>query len=161
MGRCTRYRNRVAMETGSVEAKGISGMLSRELRTDFGLSKLESEILASRSIAWLQQRQRGVLPGQVIIDAPATACSQRPSDGSFSLLSPAVVSATAATMVISVTRPNTSATATTSQPLCCAAGYINRGIKASHGPSTKMMNIAQGVIEARDGSSWTCRWSRW
>lgn len=74
MGRCTRYRNRVAMETGSVEAKGIGGMLVRELRTDFGLSKLESEILASRSIAWLRQMQRGILPGQVVIDAPATAC---------------------------------------------------------------------------------------
>ena len=52
-------------------------------------------------------------------------------------------------MVANVTAPKTRATDITSPALCCAAGYMNNGINASHGPKTKMMNIAQGVIELR------------
>lgn len=60
-----------------------------------------------------------------------------------------LVIATSASMVASVTTPKTIATDITSPALCCAAGYMNKGINASHGPKTKIINIAQGVIEFR------------
>ncbi len=84
------------------------------------------------------------------------ACSQRPSLGSLRLRSPTVVTVTAANIVNSVTVPKTAATAITSAGLCCAAGYMNSGINASHGPKTKIMNMTHGVIDFREGTSWTC-----
>ena len=60
-----------------------------------------------------------------------------------------LVIATSESIVTKVAAPKTRATDITSPALCCAAGYMNNGIKASHGPKTKMMNIAQGVIELR------------
>jgi hypothetical protein len=73
MGRRTRYRERVEFETRSVAVKGLVGLLARELREDFGQSRLESEVLAGRSVGWLEKMVGGVLPGQVVIDVPATA----------------------------------------------------------------------------------------
>jgi hypothetical protein len=74
MGRCTSYRNRIKFETGSVEAKSLKTIVIRDLRCDFGLSRLESEVLADHSVHWLQDMMKGVLPGQTIISVPATAC---------------------------------------------------------------------------------------
>lgn len=74
MGRCTSYRNRIRFETGSVEAKSLKTILIRDLRTEFGLSRLESKVLAERSAHWLQGMIKGVLPGQTLISVPATAC---------------------------------------------------------------------------------------
>lgn len=79
--------------------------------------------------------------------APATACEYRPVVGSFSFSSPIVVAATQASIVRTVITLKTTATTAISAVLCCAAGYMNNGISASHGPRTKIMNIAQGVIE--------------
>ena len=78
--------------------------------------------------------------------APATACEYRPVVGSFSFSSPIVVAATQASMVRTVITLKTTATTGIKAVLCCAAGYMNSGINASHGPSTKIMNIAHGVI---------------
>jgi hypothetical protein len=74
MGRCTSYRNRIKFETGSVEAKSLKTIVIRDLRCDFGLSRLESEVLAEHSVHWLQDMMKGVLPGQTVIRVPATAC---------------------------------------------------------------------------------------
>ena len=93
---------------------------------------------------------------QAATEAPAAACSHRPSDGILRM--PTVVRKTAASIVSSVTRPNTMATAKTSDVLCRAAGYMNSGMSASQGPSTKMMNIAQGVMDLPVFLC-TCEWS--
>ena len=90
---------------------------------------------------------------QANTDAPATACAYRPVVGSFSFSSPIVVAATQASMVKTVITLKTTATTTINAVLCCAAGYMNSGINASHGPSTKIMNIAQGVIERFEATS--------
>ena len=50
-------------------------------------------------------------------------------------------------MVATVTNPNMLTTTKTPGRLCVAAGYINRGISGSHGPSTNTTKINQGVIE--------------
>lgn len=59
-------------------------------------------------------------------------------------------------MVATVIVLKTTATATINETLCCAAGYMNSGINASHGPRTNMMNTAQGVIEFLLSASCTC-----
>jgi len=74
MGRSTRYRDRIEFETKSVEAKGLCGLLRRELCSEFGLSRIESEVLATRSLSWMEVLVGGVLPGQVIVSAPASSC---------------------------------------------------------------------------------------
>ena len=81
---------------------------------------------------------------QATIAAPAIACEYRSSLGKRTRLRPSNTTATAATIVTNVTRPNKNATPTTNAPLCCAAGYISSGINASHGPNTKITNSAQG-----------------
>jgi hypothetical protein len=90
---------------------------------------------------------------QANTDAPATACAYRPVVGSLSFSSPIVVAATQASMVKTVITLKTIATTAINAVLCCAAGYMNSGINASHGPSTKIMNIAQGVIERFEATS--------
>ena len=62
-----------------------------------------------------------------------------------------LVIATSTSIVINVTAPKMSATDNTSSELCCAAGYMNRGISASHGPKMKITKIAQGVIDLPGG----------
>ncbi len=74
MGRTTRYRDRIEFETRSVEVKGLGGLLRRELCSDFGMSRIEAEVLSARSIGWLEGMVAGVLPGQVVVSTPATAC---------------------------------------------------------------------------------------
>lgn len=85
--------------------------------------------------------------------APATACEYRPVVGSFSFSSPIVVAATQASMVKTVITLKTTATTAIKAVLCCAAGYMNSGINASHGPRTKIMNIAHGVTERFEATS--------
>lgn len=90
---------------------------------------------------------------QANTDAPATACAYLPVVGSLSLSSPIIVAATQASMVNTVITLKTIATTTINAVLFCAAGYMNSGINASHGPRTKIMNIAHGVIERLEATS--------
>ena len=50
-------------------------------------------------------------------------------------------------MVDMVTKPNTSVTPNKLCQSPCAAGYIKTGISGSQGPSTKITNNAQGVMD--------------
>lgn len=74
MGRGTSYRERLKFETLSVEAKSLKALLARELWREFGLSRLEAEVLALRSKIWLQEMIGEALPGQILISVPATNC---------------------------------------------------------------------------------------
>jgi hypothetical protein len=74
MGRNTRYRERIRSETVSVESKGLLGMLRAELRADFGLSRIEAEVLAIRCKRWLGDMTAALLPGQTALTVPATTC---------------------------------------------------------------------------------------
>jgi hypothetical protein len=73
MGRCKNYRERIKFETLSVESKSIKNLLSSELRRDFGLSSIESEVLSLRSLHWLQDMDCGLLPGQLYLSVPSSA----------------------------------------------------------------------------------------
>ena len=48
-------------------------------------------------------------------------------------------------IVVIVTMPNNEPTRIMPTSDCWAAGYIEKGIKGSHGPSTKMTKSTQGV----------------
>jgi DNA-binding Lrp family transcriptional regulator len=72
MGRYRSYRERINFETLSVESKSLKSLLSRELQNDYGLSKLESDVLSLRSLIWLQDMNSGPLPGQLLKSVPAT-----------------------------------------------------------------------------------------
>lgn len=73
MGRCKNYRERIKFETLSVESKSIKNLLSSELRRDFGLSSIESDVLTLRSMLWLQDMDCGLLPGQLYLSVPSSA----------------------------------------------------------------------------------------
>lgn len=73
MGRCKNYRKRIKFETLSVESKSIKNLLSSELRRDFGLSSIESDVLSLRSMLWLQDMDCGLLPGQLYLSVPSSA----------------------------------------------------------------------------------------
>ena len=73
MGRCKNYRERIKFETLSVESKSIKNLLSSELRRDFGLSSIESDVLSLRSLHWLQDMDCGLLPGQLYLSVPSSA----------------------------------------------------------------------------------------
>ncbi|MFC2141219.1 DUF1670 domain-containing protein, partial [Acidobacteriota bacterium] len=60
-------------ETLSVESKSIKNLLSSELRRDFGLSSIESDVLSLRSMLWLQDMDCGLLPGQLYLSVPSSA----------------------------------------------------------------------------------------
>lgn len=72
MGRPRRYRERIQFEMQSVQAKSIQNLLSRTLQKDFGRSRLESEVLARRSLDWLHALGVVAVPGQVCLSVPAT-----------------------------------------------------------------------------------------
>lgn len=72
MGRPRRYRERIQFEMQSVQAKSIQNLLSRTLQKDFGKSRLESEVLARRSLDWLHALGVVAVPGQVCLSVPAT-----------------------------------------------------------------------------------------
>lgn len=72
MGRPKRYRERIRFEMHSVQAKGLPGLLARELREGFGCSRLEAQVLAARSVQWLKVLGASALPGQVRLSVPAT-----------------------------------------------------------------------------------------
>lgn len=73
MGRYKNYRERIKFETLSVESKSIKNLLSSELRRDFGLSSIESDVLSLRSLLWLQDMDCGLLPGQLYLSVPSSA----------------------------------------------------------------------------------------
>lgn len=73
MGRYKNYRERIKFETLSVESKSIKNLLSSELRRDFGLSSIESDVLSLRSLHWLQDMDCGLLPGQLYLSVPSSA----------------------------------------------------------------------------------------
>ncbi len=72
MGRKKSYRERIRFETSSVEAKSLKNLLFQELRRDFGLSRIESDVLAIRSLIWLQEMNCSHLPGQLNLSIPST-----------------------------------------------------------------------------------------
>jgi hypothetical protein len=76
MGRSRSYRERIKFETHSVESKSLKSLLCQELQSDFGLSKLESDVLSIRSLVWLQEMVKGPLPGQLYFSVPATPVKQ-------------------------------------------------------------------------------------
>ena len=73
MGRVKRYRERLRSELGSVRAKNVRARLERRLREAYGRSRIEAQVLAEFSLAWLVRLGADSLPGQVWIEAPATA----------------------------------------------------------------------------------------
>ena len=73
MGRCKNYRERIKFETLSVESKSIKNLLSSELRWDFCLSSIESDVLSLRSLLWLGDMDCGLLPGQLYLSVPSSA----------------------------------------------------------------------------------------
>ncbi|MDZ7800512.1 MAG: DUF1670 domain-containing protein [Trueperaceae bacterium] len=73
MGRSRRYRERIEAETRSVAVKGVSAVIARALRTEFGRSRMEAEALAARSVAWLPALGVGLAPGRATLSVPATA----------------------------------------------------------------------------------------
>jgi len=60
-------------------------------------------------------------------------------------------------MVVIVTTLNVAATITVPEILIFAAGYINNGIKGSHGPKRKITKRTQGVTLPFDSSVWGWR----
>jgi hypothetical protein len=72
MGRYKSYRDRIKFETLSVESKSLKNLLCHELRKEFGLSKIASEVLSMRSLVWLQNLNSCPLPGQLFLSVPAT-----------------------------------------------------------------------------------------
>jgi len=72
MGRYKSYRDRIKFETLSVESKSLKNLLCQELRKEFGLSKMASEVLSMRSLVWLQGLNSFPLPGQLFLSVPAT-----------------------------------------------------------------------------------------
>jgi hypothetical protein len=72
MGRYKSYRDRIKFETLSVESKSLKNLLCHELRKEFGLSKMASEVLSMRSLVWLQTLNSCPLPGQLFLSVPAT-----------------------------------------------------------------------------------------
>lgn len=72
MGRPRRYRERIQFEMHSVQAKSIQSLLGQALQKDFGKSRLESEVLAQRSLGWLHTLGVVAVPGQVCLSVPAT-----------------------------------------------------------------------------------------
>lgn len=75
MGRRKLYRERIKFEMHSVVAKGVRGLIERTLRTEFGRSRVEAEVLAARSLWWLGALGTTV-PGQARLGAP-TGLSRR------------------------------------------------------------------------------------
>ena len=61
-------------------------------------------------------------------------------------------------MVKIVVTPKASVTKATPPMLCLAAGYINRGMRGSQGPNTKMVNRIQGVSVDLVFSPWIWEW---
>ena len=72
MGRYKSYRDRIKFETLSVESKSLKNLLCQELRKEFGLSKIASEVLSTRSLVWLQDMNSYPLPGQLYLSVPST-----------------------------------------------------------------------------------------
>lgn len=72
MGRYKSYRDRIKFETLSVESKSLKNLLCQELRKEFGLSKMASEVLSMRSLVWLQTLNSCPLPGQLYLSVPST-----------------------------------------------------------------------------------------
>jgi len=72
MGRYKSYRDRIKFETLSVESKSLKNLLCQELRKEFGLSKIASEVLSMRSLVWLQDMNSYPLPGQLYLSVPST-----------------------------------------------------------------------------------------
>jgi hypothetical protein len=71
MGRPKRYRERIRFEMHSVAAKDVRAVMERTLRAEFGRSRIEAEVLASRSLDWLEGLGAGTVPGQVRLGVPA------------------------------------------------------------------------------------------
>jgi DNA-binding Lrp family transcriptional regulator len=55
-----------------VESKSLKNLLCQELRKEFGLSKIASEVLSMRSLVWLQDMNSYPLPGQLYLSVPST-----------------------------------------------------------------------------------------
>ncbi|AFV10384.1 hypothetical protein Tph_c01360 [Thermacetogenium phaeum DSM 12270] len=72
MGRLRRYRERIEYEMQSVKLKSVHGIIMHTLQQEFGRSRLESEVLASRSIDWLNALDVPVVPGQMRLSVPST-----------------------------------------------------------------------------------------
>ncbi len=72
MGRYKSYRDRIKFETLSVESKSLKSLLCHELRKEFGLSKIASEVLSMRSLSWLQELNSCPLPGQLLLSVPSS-----------------------------------------------------------------------------------------
>lgn len=72
MGRLRRYREGIEFEMQSVKLKSVHGKVTHSLQQEFSRSKLESEVLASRSIDWLKALDVPVVPGQVRLSVPST-----------------------------------------------------------------------------------------
>jgi hypothetical protein len=72
MGRYKSYRDRIKFETLSVESKSLKSLLCQELRKEFGLSKMASEVLSMRSLSWLQELNSCPLPGQLLLSVPSS-----------------------------------------------------------------------------------------
>ncbi len=70
----TGYREQFKFETISTESKSLKILLVRELQGEFGLKRLEAEVLFLRSLTWLQDMINDTLPGQVLISVPAANC---------------------------------------------------------------------------------------
>lgn len=72
MRRPGRYRERIQLEMQSVQAKSVQSLLSQALQKDFGRSRLESKVLAQRSLGWLHALGVVAVPGQACLPIPAT-----------------------------------------------------------------------------------------
>jgi hypothetical protein len=56
----------------SAQAKSLHQILTHTLRHDFGQSRVEAEVLAERSLEWLQTLTGSLVPGRVRLSVPAT-----------------------------------------------------------------------------------------
>lgn len=67
-----RYRERIRYELECVAAKDVRAVIRHTLRQDFGQSRVEAEVLAERSVAWLRQQPGVAVPGTMRVTVPAT-----------------------------------------------------------------------------------------
>ncbi len=76
---------------------------------------------------------------------PASACVYRSNLPNLANPIPHEDRSTIANIVVNVVNVNTVTTRSIPEKLLLAAGYINNGIKGSHGPRTKIVNNTHGV----------------